>query len=304
MAGRARSSRPISDPLLEGVPAGSRTRPDASLRVDLHLHTTASDGGLSPADLVVRAAGAGLDVIAITDHDTISGVPEALTAAQGALRVLPAVELSAGFGPHEVHILGYHIDPSNPDMLRHGRMAARYRFDRMAAMLQRLAGLGVVVAMEEVVEEAGGAIARATLGRPHLARVLVRNGHARDFGDAFARLLGDDGPAYVPARSLDASEAIALIHGSGGRAVWAHPPLAMLPELGSLVENGLDGLEVYRPRTRPVEARALLEAAASFELLVSGGSDWHGPWDGTLGSFFVEGPAVAEVLTPPGGSLP
>lgn len=264
------------------------------MRVDLHLHSTASDGGLSPARLVRRARGAGLDVIALADHDSVGGVAEARAAAPEGLRVIPAIEISASHGAGELHILGYHVDPEAPSLLAYTRAAELGRRERMEGMIRALAGLGVHITLEQVVAEAGPDA--TNLGRPHLARVLVARKVVRDFGEAFVRFIGDDGPAYVPTKLVDVPQAVEVIHAAGGIAVWAHPPGDLLePELGAFVAAGLDGVECYRPRTGPEETERIRAVAGGHGLILSGGSDWHGPWDGPLGAFWVEDAAVPEI---------
>lgn len=263
------------------------------MRLDLHLHSTASDGALGPATLVGAAAGR-LDVVALTDHDSIAGVPAALAAAVGRIEVIAGIELSTTYKGRELHILGYDIDPRSPELVGFSRDAARRRQDRMANMVDRLGELGVSVPYEEVLRLAGS---EANVGRPHLARVLVQRGHVRSFSEAFERFIGDGGPAFFPVQLLTPADAVALIHRANGIAVWAHPPLDLFrTELDALTEMGLDGVEAYRPRSLPVETDLVLEGAAARKLLVTGGSDWHGEWSGALGDFWVSDEEIAAFL--------
>jgi hypothetical protein len=275
--------------------AGRRRNPEEMrVRLDLHLHSTASDGALEPAALVAAAVAGRLDVIGLTDHDTIAGLPAAFEAAAGRLEVVPGVELSTTHVGRELHILGYDIDPHEPELAAFSRQAARRRQSRMAAMVQRLDELGIRVPYEEVVRLAG---AEANVGRPHLARVLMQRGHVRTFAEAFDRLIGDGGPAFFPVQLLTPAEAIQMVHRAGGIAVWAHPPLDLLRSgLDGFVALGLNGVEVYRPRSLPSEMEAVLTAATSRGLLATGGSDWHGDWSGPLGEFAVGPEDVAEFL--------
>lgn len=264
--------------------------------VDLHIHSTASDGTQAPADVVRRAEAAGLDVIALTDHDTVVGVPEALAAMDaGPVEVVPGVELSSSWRGREVHILGYFVDPGAPALVEHGRRARSGREDRLREMVRRLSEQGAAVPFDDVLAAAGEG--RGSLGRPHLARALVGCGHADSVPDAFDRLIGDEHPAFVPTELLTPAEAVRVIQESGGLAVWAHPPSdlvdALLPELRTA---GLRGLEIYRPRVPDEKVRRLEAVARTSGLLISGGSDWHGPDDGELGDFRVSSRDVEALL--------
>lgn len=264
------------------------------MRIDLHLHSTASDGGLPPGELVRAAARAGLDVIALADHDTTAGVAEALRAADGLVHVIPALEISTTDQGSEIHILGYFVDPEHAALQEHARTAAARRRDRIHAMLQRLDALGIHISFDDVLAEASGST--GILGRPHIARALVRHGYAPTLDHAFEQYLGDGRPAFEPMDLIAPSHAIELIHLAGGLAVWAHPPLdgveAEARRLGAL---GLDGLECFRPRVAPDDARRLRELARGLGLLVTGGSDWHGAWSGVLGAFHVTPEDVPDI---------
>ncbi len=264
-------------------------------RVDLHIHSTASDGALAPSAVVEAARAGGLDIIAVADHDTTAGVAAAREAAGDGPRVIPAVELSTTVDGTDLHILGYHIDPANAELSEHARLAVDARRERVREMLRRLRGLGVALSLEQVLDAAEGG--RSALGRPHVARALLVAGHVRSVDEAFARWLGDERPAFVPTEMLTPRQAIRLIHGAGGVAVWAHPPFHLLErDIEGFVASGLDGIECFRPRTGPTELARLQRTAAAYGLLVSGGSDWHGEWSGPLGTFRVPAPRVARLL--------
>lgn len=264
------------------------------MRLDLHLHSSASDGAVDPVQLVDLATRGRLDVIALTDHDTTAGLAAAMAAAAGRIEVIPGVELSTTFDGREVHMLGYLIDPAGQELTAFSRHAATRRQIRMSGMIDRLGELGIAVRYDEVVGLAG---AEANVGRPHLARVLVQHGHVRTFAEAFDRFIGDGGPAFLPVQLLTPERAIEMIHRAGGVAVWAHPPLDLFrTQLARLVEHGLDGVEAFRPRTSPVESEALLSGAAAASLMVTGGSDWHGDWNGPLGDFAVASDDVGAFL--------
>lgn len=265
------------------------------MRIDLHIHSTASDGALAPLDVVAAARAGGLDLIALADHDTIAGVPTAMAAADQELRVIPAIEISATHDERDIHILGYGIDPAAPSIAGHAARARTAREHRLREMIDRLADLDVLIPFEAVEAEAGPG--SSVLARPHLARVLWNHGHVQSVAEAFDRYIGDAGPAFVPVQLLDVGEAIQRIHDAGGLAVWAHPPVSMLCEpLDRFVAQGLDGLECHRPRVQPQDLARLLSRARRHDLLVTGGSDWHGEWNGPLGGFHIDRPAVDAFL--------
>lgn len=266
------------------------------MRVDLHLHTWISDGAISPAELVRRAAACGLDLIAITDHDTAAGVIEACSAAVDfSLTVVPGIEISTWFEDREHHILGYWIDPMAEAVAEHQNQALRRRSDRMDAMVERLQGLGLEITVEDV-REAAGPFVRA-LGRPHLARALHARRQTRYYGEAFTRYIGDSGPAFVAEGFPSPEEAIAIIHAAGGKAVWAHPMLDRVDELVPMMRRwGLDGIECYRPGVAAGDTERLVRTARSHDLLVTGGSDWHSPNAGNLGEFWVDATRVRPIL--------
>lgn len=265
------------------------------MRVDLHLHSTASDGSLSPSALVWAARSGGLHVVALTDHDTIAGVAEAKAAGEGAVDVIAGIEMSTMHDGAELHILGYFVDPSFERLREYSRTAAQRREERMHGMIERLAAIGYSVAWEDIIRSADHDT--RSLGRPHLARALVERGHATTMNDAFERFIGDDGPAYLPVRLLSSEDAIALIHAAGGIAVWAHPRMDDVErQLLALVGYRLDGLECFRPRCPPADSLRLEELARVHGLVTTGGSDWHGSWHGRLGDFAVTQDDVADFL--------
>lgn len=267
------------------------------MRLDLHIHSNASDGTCSPAEVVQLASAGGLDVIALADHDTVAGVKEARDAARDCfLEVIPAMELSSSCGDEDVHILGYFLDVTSPAVAAHQRRGWRRRVARMAEMRRRLARQGRPITEAQLDAERRSAdVAPA---RPHLARALVKAGRADSVPAAFAKLIGRDCPAYVSAEVATPEEVIRCVLDAGGIPVWAHPPQSLLDELlPRLVDAGLRGLEVYRPPGRSANPVVLEEAARREGLLVTGGSDWHGPAGRRrLGDFFVTGDEVARFL--------
>ncbi len=272
-------------------------KPDVNMKLDLHVHTSASDGACDPKEVVALASQAGLDVVSITDHDTVAGLPGALEASVGqSVHVIPGVEMSSTLQDREYHVLGYFVDPDAPALKGHERTALEGREQRMIEMVARLRRQGLLVDYDDVLEQAGPD--RSAIARPHLARALVAKGFASSTPDAFDRLIGDGHPAHVPTCLSTPAEAIQVILDSGGIPVWAHPPTAvrsrMLPDL---VRAGLRGLEVYRPRSRPDHILGLEQAARASDLLMTGGSDWHTSDGGAeLGDFFVTEDEVAKLL--------
>lgn len=245
--------------------------------IDLHLHSTASDGSRPPGAVVEAAIAAGLHTIALTDHDTVAGVAAAREAAQGtSLHVVAGVELSAYQGDDEVHLLGLHLQEvaAMDGMLLAFREARHARGEQMVA---RLNAIGVTIDFADVLEAAkGGAI-----GRPHVARALVENGWARDLRDAFDRYLGFGRPAFLEKRRLGMRDAIGMVHDCGGLAILAHPGAeGTRTRLAALEAQGLDGAEVLHPSHSAEDRRRLLEAVRSLGMVPSGGSDSHGASDG------------------------
>lgn len=256
--------------------------------VDLHTHSTASDGARPAGDVVRAAVAAGLGAVALTDHDTLAGLEEA--SAVGRLlgiRVVAGIELSAVEGDVETHILGLHL--SQPSELERRLVQLReMRLNRAAKIVERLNTLGIPVRLESVLTEAAG----GAVGRPHVARAIIAGGWAGDFREAFERFLGNGKSAYVAKEQLPAKEAIALIQGAGGLAILAHPGgLFSRERVAVLAQAGLDGLEVLHPSHSWDDSQQLDAFAGELHLVRSGGSDWHGSSDGarTLGMMRVPG---------------
>jgi len=246
------------------------------LRFDLHLHTTASDGTDAPEKVVALAAEKGFEAIAITDHDTMSGVPEALAAGRRlGVRVISGVEISAG-GDTEVHVLGYAIQEPEKLVQVLERMRTQ-RSQRMRQMVLRLNELGIQVPLKRVT-----GLARESVGRSHLARVLVEDGVVRDVREAFQRYLAPGRPAYVEREKLSVSQAVALIDSAGGIPVIAHPgqnhgeSFWMKDRFAELKDVGLRGIEAYHMAHSQQQAIAFARMAKDLKLLVTGGSDYHG----------------------------
>ena len=248
-------------------------------RIDLHTHTTFSDGSFSPTDLVSLANHQGLDILAITDHDTTAGLSEALEVTKDlSLELIPGIELSAQFQDREMHILGYFINITDPHFQARLEALRSTRSTRILQILDQLHNLGMDVSLEEV-EQASG---HGTIGRPHIAQVLITHGYVTNMKEAFEQLLGSRGKAYVPREVPEAQEIIQWIVDAGGVPVLAHPYWEGFNKEDSakacqnLVEQGLQGLEVFYGTFSARHISFNLGLARRFELLMTGGSDFHG----------------------------
>jgi predicted metal-dependent phosphoesterase TrpH len=244
--------------------------------VDLHLHTIASDGRLTPTGLVQLAAQQGLRTIAITDHDTTDGLPEAYEAAKEypGMRIIPGIELSADVPGDEVHVLGYFIDPDIAELQAELARFRKGRIGRARAMVDKLGELGIQVEWERVQYYAGD----GAVGRPHIAMALVEAGYCTEPKDAFPEYLGRNGLAYVERVKLTPEEAVVMIRRAGGAAVLAHPAYMNDMEAGiaNLAGIGLSGMEVHYAKYRDDTIRQLARLAREYDLIPCGGSDYHG----------------------------
>ena len=250
--------------------------------IDLHTHTTHSDGSVSPAELVTLAAASGARAIAITDHDTVSGLAEGgQAAAKARVEFVNGVEISAEFSPGTMHILGYFIDDEAEGLLSKLHELKQARERRNPEIARKLRQLGFDLSYDEVAALAGNEV----VGRPHFARVLVAKGYASSIQDAFNRFLAKGAPAYEEKLRLNPGDAISLIHGAAGVAVLAHPyqlKLGSMEEteelLGQLRECGLDGVEAIYSRHTPEQRRLYAAMAERLGLAATGGSDFHGSY--------------------------
>lgn len=252
------------------------------------MHSTASDGSRTPAEVARAVQAVGLSAFALTDHDTVSGLPEARAAAeQLGLRLVPGIELSAVESDHETHILGLHL--SDLDELSHRLIELReMRVNRAARIVARLNELGVPITVDAVLREAAG----GAVGRPHIARALVAGRWVGDFREAFDRYLGNGRAAFVPKERLGVADAVSLIHRAGGVAVLAHPGQSCTRErLEAFVEAGLDGIEVLHPSHSWDDSQRFDALAGELDLVRSGGSDWHGSPDGARSLGMMKVPA-------------
>jgi hypothetical protein len=249
--------------------------------LELHCHTTCSDGTLTPSQLVQAAVKAGVRALAITDHDTLSGCNEAICEAQRFaeasakpynLEIVPGVELSTVHNDRSLHILGFYPDANKLTAPLSERIEGRKR--RAREMVAKLEALGYPISLPEL----GEGVAPS---RPHVARALVKAGHVQSCEEAFDRLLGDDKPAYVHYEKFSIAEGVTLLRNCGAVPVWAHPYLfrggKVEEVLKELVDAGLMGIEVYHPSHTAKERKNLEKLCSQYALLMTGGSDYHGP---------------------------
>ncbi|MBM4306495.1 MAG: PHP domain-containing protein [Deltaproteobacteria bacterium] len=248
--------------------------------VDLHLHTTASDGVKSPSEIVRYAKSKGLQAISITDHDTIGGLEEGLAEGERiGFEVISGIEISAEHSPGSMHLLGYLIDIHHPSLNEKLKYLQRAREERNPRMVEKLNKLGVHITYEEVVKASGG----GQVGRPHFAQVLIEKGYVRNFQEAFDRYLKKGASAYVDKLRFTPKEAIHLINEAGGVAVLGHPNTLGLNGakvlenlIAKLLKEGLRGIEVYYPEHSPSEVIRYKALAERHGLILTGGTDYHG----------------------------
>ena len=241
---------------------------------DLHVHTVESDGTYTPAQLVKEAIQRGLSALAITDHDTVGSVAQALTEARETeLEIIPGIELTAQQDNQEIHILGYFLDYQQQGLWDKLRLVQQNRVERVYKIVENLKKLGVELNAQTVFNISG----RGTVGRMHIARALLLDGWVNSTSEAFRKYIGDNSPAYVCGFRLSVSDAIKLIRDAKGVAVLAHPYILDSDELiTEFVDYGLQGLEAYYPEHSQSQVNFYLDLAKNLGLLVTGGSDFHG----------------------------
>ncbi len=245
--------------------------------IDLHLHTTASDGQCSPRELVERAARAGVSVMAVTDHDTTAAVSEVREAARGyGIHTIPGIEITAVDDERDIHVLGYLIDPDEPSLAAFLATQRAARLERVKAISTRLASLGVPIDVDPLLQRAASQRGRS-LGRPEVARAMVAAGHVSSVQEAFDRFLAHGLPGFVPREGASSETVVAVIHGARGIASLAHPgKFSLEKRLASLAEAGLDAVEVFHPDHDPNLVERYRTLAHGLGLLMTGGSDFHG----------------------------
>jgi len=245
-------------------------------KVDLHIHSTASDGRLTPEDVVRKSAENGLTVIAITDHDTVDSIAPALVAAKAFpwLKVMPGVEISTDVPSGEVHILGYFVDYTDPEFVARLERMRHSRWGRAHGMIAKLRELGIYIEWQQVREIAGS----GSIGRPHIAQAMLDKGYIASIKEAFTKYIGRGGPAYVEREKMTPVEAVELILRAKGLPVLAHPLTTNDPEtmVVELKAAGLVGIEAYYDGYTADEISRLVNLAVKYGLIASGGSDHHG----------------------------
>ena len=241
---------------------------------DLHVHTSCSDGTYTPAQLVKESIQRGVSALAIVDHDTTEAFAEAFAEAEGTqLEIIPGIELTAQHENQEIHLLGYFLDYRNKELLEKLKLVQLNRIERVYKIIENLEGLGLKLNPDTVFNISG----KATVGRMHIARALVQDGLVGSTAEAFRKYIGDKSPAYVLGFRLSVPEAIKLIHAAGGVAVLAHPYILHNDGLiAEFVSYGLEGIEVYYPEHSQGMINLYLDLAKKLNLLVTGGTDFHG----------------------------
>ncbi len=264
------------------------TPPSETIRADLHLHTAYSDGALAPRELVDKARSAGIFTISVTDHDNVGALDDAVEyGKQVGVEVVPGLELSAAMGEKDVHILAYFVDYKNKDLLDYLSFFRYERLKRAERIVEKLNKINIPIKFESVQEEAG----IGSLGRPHIANVLVDEGFIDSYHEAFSKYIGVGGPAYEKKFQLGPEEAIQLISRAGGLSFLAHPgKYTSEVELAQLIKAGLDGIEVVHPSHNEARQEHYRGVVSQYFLLESGGSDFHGGKkndDWAFGTFWV-----------------
>lgn len=243
--------------------------------IDIHTHSKASDGEYEAAELAERAAASGLTVWGLCDHDTVAALVAAGDAATRlGIRFVPGLELSAFLDRQEIHLLGHFVDPRHQALRDFEDLLAVKRRERMGLIIEKLASLGVHVRAEQIERHSGG----KTIGRPHVAKAIVEEGHASTLKEAFDRYIGEGRPAYVQRFRLEAADAVALVRGAGGTVTVAHPGITRLErgELKRLKEAGIVGLEVAHPEHNPSMREKYARLAVELDFVPTAGSDYHG----------------------------
>ncbi len=252
---------------------------------DLHIHSTSSDGVLSPSELAGKLNRARVKIAALTDHDSLDGIREFREKFTG--RTVSGTELSVMAGGEDIHLLGYNFDMENPSLNQAIQTYRDARYQRIFRICEKLGELGVKLDPESLFDQGRD----SSYGRPHIARKLLEAGVVRSVQQAFDKYLSQNAPAYVPKHRMSLQEGVALIHQAGGIAVLAHPMLYFKTELmDAAIDSGIDGIELYHPQQNAGQRKALLDFFGSRVRAFSGGSDFHGNWEGrdSLGLFGLD----------------
>ena len=242
-------------------------------KIDLHMHTSYSDGQHSPEELIIKAKEAGIDMISITDHDTVDGIEESIEIGkQYGVEIIPGLEISSDIRDREVHILGYFFDPNNRELEEYLKFFRAERIKRAARIAEKLNALGLEIKLDDILEVAKN----SAVGRPHIAKAMVKKGLVSNYFEAFSKYIGNGCPAHERKVHLSPRSAFKIINDAGGLSFIAHPgnlPDAIMTEL---IEAGLDGIEVIHPSHLPHQVKHYRGIVNEYFLLESGGSDFHG----------------------------
>jgi 3',5'-nucleoside bisphosphate phosphatase len=256
-------------------------------KVDLHIHTNHSDGYYSPGQIVLKAKKAGLDVISITDHDNLNGIPEAVEAAKElGVEVIPGVEISSDLGDREVHILAYFVEQNNQELERYLLFFREERIKRAERIVKKLNSLGLSISLNDVLDISQN----SAVGRPHIAQVMLEKKLVSTYYEAFNKYIGNGCPAYEKKVHISPQSAFKIISDAGGLSFIAHPGYMPESMLKDLIEAGVDGIEVVHPSHSNQQVRFYKGIVNEYFLLESGGSDFHGGKrddDKTLGNYSV-----------------
>lgn len=257
-------------------------------KIDLHIHTAFSDGAYSPEEVVQKCVEAGLTKISITDHDSISAIPQVTEiAGKHNIEVISGVELSSEMMDNEVHILGYFLDINNSELIEYLRFFRDERLRRVGKIIKKLNNLGLEISVDDVTKDIPSYVA---VGRPHIAQAMFNKGLVSSYYDAFNKYLRNSGPAYEKKVHISPVSAYKIINEAGGLAVIAHPGNMQQDILKYLIEAGADGIEVIHPSHNEVMTKNYQEIASAYFLLASGGSDFHGGKrndEQNLGKYYV-----------------
>ncbi len=264
-------------------------------KVDLHTHTTYSDGFYSPNELITKAKNAGIDVISITDHDNIAGILEAIEIGKKfGIEVIPGMEISSDLKDKEVHILAYFFEPENSELERYLSFFREERLKRAIRIVNKLKSIGFNLAIEDVLERAQN----SAVGRPHIAQALLDKGLISSYYEAFNKYIGNGCPAYEKKVHLSPQSAFKIINDAGGLSFIAHPGYMTESLLKELITAGVDGIEVIHPSHTPQQIKFYKGIVNEYFLLESGGSDFHGGKredENNLGKYFVN-PSVVDAM--------
>jgi predicted metal-dependent phosphoesterase TrpH len=261
-------------------------------KVDLHTHTTYSDGACSPGELIQKAKEKGIDIISITDHDNTKGIKEATNAGKDlGVEVIPGVEISSEISNREIHILGYFFDPDNQELEHYLNFFREERIKRAGRIVNKLRNLGFDIDLEDVLNKARN----STVGRPHIAQVMLEKGIVSSYFEAFNKYIGNGSPAHEKKVHLSPQSAFRIISDAGGLSFIAHPGNIRENLLKDLIESGVDGIEVVHPSHSSLQQRFYRGIVNSYFLLECGGSDYHGGKrddNSNLGQYFTNTSAI------------